>query len=849
MAFKFPYGAMQQLNLDWFIKQFQKLRADWASAEESIAGALQGEIDRAETAMSDVFTARDTAVAAKNDALTAKADALQASANAAQYWQNAANSASAAAGSAGTALQAAEDAETAEANAQTSETNAAASNTQAGVNKFMAEAWAVGTMNGTPVGSGTIQYQNNAKYYAQQASGDAAQTALDRAAVAQDKDDTDAIKDNANAAALRAEGWADGTQNGTPVTSGSPYYENNAKYYKEAAEDVLDSIPPDYSELAAEVSEQSAKIEDVNGVIGYNSITPNSTASSYRLSTTGNAVSASAYKIIKYRVYQGQRLYIVSTIGTNTTDRSFQFQDRESVTTSGNASHIVGTPKDESFFGYVDVPTGATWLIISILKTDTISGVYKSKFGDIEQYHGQLKHLAVGKNIVGSELDVYYPVYLPYGTTVTWAYSDGSVLETTKHIYFYGKNKNYLNYYGFANTGGMTSRTVTLTLSEDVYYILFHHTPTKPMQIEIGSTATEYEPYIDNPVYIKAQLDEFKDSIAKDNYNVFRDKLINAKRKANSGNYNNLTTPDVFTLAHFSDIHNSSTAMKRIQAFKTYFANDLDDMICTGDLVADKISDGISFWTSNSDGSILICIGNHDSLGSGGWSDPEGQGTLYSTYIAPFESNWNAQTVSGHSYWYKDYADKKIRLIALDATIFDSTEQTAQMSWFNDALSGALENSYSVVGAIHFPPMPSNYQKIDCNFSALLHGTSTEMDKYAWATNHEAILTAVDTFINNGGNFVCWVSGHTHWDLVSYDDRHPKQLFVTVSCAMASSTFDERTRSTEESTDLLNVLCVDTARKYVKILRYGAEWDDCLRHIGSCIIKYDANPPAVVYQE
>ena len=44
--------------------------------------------------------------------------------------------------------------------------------------------------------------------------------------------------------ALEAEGYAVGEQNGVPVTSGSPYYENNAKYYSEqSARSIPD--PPD----------------------------------------------------------------------------------------------------------------------------------------------------------------------------------------------------------------------------------------------------------------------------------------------------------------------------------------------------------------------------------------------------------------------------------------------------------------------------------------------------------------------------------------------------------------------------------------------------------------------------
>lgn len=351
MAFKFPYGAMQQLNLDWFIKQFQKLRADWATAEENIAGSLQDEIDRAEDALSDVFAARDTAVSAKNDAVQAKSDALQASANAAQYWQNAANSASNAAGSAGTALQAAEDAETAE-------TNAAASNTQSGVNKFMAEAWAVGTMNGTPVGSGTIQYNNNAKYYAQQASGDAAQTALDRAAVAQDKDDTDTIKDNANAAALRAEGYADGTQNGTPVTSGSPYYENNAKYYKEAAEDVLESIPPDYTELADEVASQSEKINELKAVINEDNIIYNGTTTAETTVFTSDDVA------VGDKIYYELRKAGASSYGLmfyNSSDTRIAYMGRAG--SAYGSSEYVNVTEIPTTFAYAKISSGVEAII------------------------------------------------------------------------------------------------------------------------------------------------------------------------------------------------------------------------------------------------------------------------------------------------------------------------------------------------------------------------------------------------------------------------------------------------------------------------------------------------------
>lgn len=46
--------------------------------------------------------------------------------------------------------------------------------------------------------------------------------------------------------ALKSEGFAVGEQNGTPVSSDSPYHENNAKYYAEKTEDALAQILTNY---------------------------------------------------------------------------------------------------------------------------------------------------------------------------------------------------------------------------------------------------------------------------------------------------------------------------------------------------------------------------------------------------------------------------------------------------------------------------------------------------------------------------------------------------------------------------------------------------------------------------
>lgn len=92
----------------------------------------------------------------------------------------------------------------------------------ASTNGLKAEGYAVGKQNGTDVGSGSEYYHNNAKYYKEQASSSAT-TASTSAS-------------SASTNGLKSEGYAVGKQNGTDVSSGSEYYHNNAKYYKEQAE-------------------------------------------------------------------------------------------------------------------------------------------------------------------------------------------------------------------------------------------------------------------------------------------------------------------------------------------------------------------------------------------------------------------------------------------------------------------------------------------------------------------------------------------------------------------------------------------------------------------------------------
>lgn len=135
------------------------------------------------------------------------------------------------------------DAEDARDDANASKLEAAGSSNTSMLFAYDSEAYAVGKRNEQDVESSDIAYQNNSKYYKDQAlaakndayaSAGTAMTAKNDTLTALDT--VIALSQSASRKALVSEGFAVGEQDEVPVSSDSPYYENNAKYYAEYAE-------------------------------------------------------------------------------------------------------------------------------------------------------------------------------------------------------------------------------------------------------------------------------------------------------------------------------------------------------------------------------------------------------------------------------------------------------------------------------------------------------------------------------------------------------------------------------------------------------------------------------------
>ena len=281
--------------------------------------------------------------------------------------------------------------------------------------------------------------------------------------------------------------------------------------------------------------------------------------------------------------------------------------------------------------------------------------------------------------------------------------------------------------------------------------------------------------------------------------------------------YQGRTIP--LSLFHFSDIHGDETELKRytefLQKYKKYF----DDAVCTGDLIPGNYYDDFSFWGKVKGAEkILMTIGNHDLLKDKNWDwskKPTDQET-FDRYFAPFIKNWDVKYEEGKTYYYKDYPEKRFRIIALNCGLVGDDE-IAQFNWFEKLITDALVKDLAVVILYHYPLR--DMVNIKCNW--------TDPDKYevGWTDDINKYQDTLDKFIENGGDFVCWLGGHTHWELVGYSKNHPNQLCICIDAASRwqAEVYDDIFRyDGTRSQDLANAFVADRYSNTIKLIRIGA---------------------------
>lgn len=313
------------------------------------------------------------------------------------------------------------------------------------------------------------------------------------------------------------------------------------------------------------------------------------------------------------------------------------------------------------------------------------------------------------------------------------------------------------------------------------------------------------------------------------------EEINNRSVKVGVQNASKMASP--LKLVHFSDLHRDVNALNRIRASVKYVCPNADNVICTGDIVADTYAEITSWWIPE----FMTCIGNHDTASYNGaynWTALT-MAQRDEMYISPFEAYWGIVHTAGTSYYYKDYPTAHIRLIVMDAMLYSGTpgaEATAQTEWLANLLASAITGGLHVIIAIHAPHGGS--VPVACSFTKL---GQENMYVNVDCNTPDVVINTVATAIGNGLHFIGYICGHTHQDAIWDCTGDRSQLMYNITCAAVDQTaqWENSDQYRSDELDAFNVLTIDTASTTIKILRGGgANTDVALRPRVSMVINY-----------
>lgn len=392
---------------------------------------------------------------------------------------------------------------------------------------------------------------------------------------------------------------------------------------------------------------------------------------------------------------------------------------------------------------------------------------------------------------------------------------DGS---KTAAISLYDKNKTFISVIDWTNDAEVDN--------SNVYYIRI---AARKSAANPDISDSDIEDIASNIVIKRRIAENALSNVSDDSTNAKEELITNALRKTAAADY------DIFNLLHFSDLHGNAARLENViefyNSFKTKYA--IQDALLTGDIVYAKYSNGMSWFDAVDDSeNILLVIGNHDATEAtiDYETNEHTQAELWDQYYSTRISNWNVVNTSGNTYYYKDYSDSGIRLIVLNSML-GGDDATAQLTWLEGVLDSALNEELAVIVSCHY--RSNSAQKLSCNF------TDRNMNLVNYTKNALSpdAMALVQNFISSGGEFVCYLCGHMHTDIVSYNSDYPSQLFVSVVDAYGFTNY-QSDLDRKSYPNAFNLFFVDRSNHCFKIVRMGADCDSYLRSRDCITVDY-----------
>lgn len=307
-----------------------------------------------------------------------------------------------------------------------------------------------------------------------------------------------------------------------------------------------------------------------------------------------------------------------------------------------------------------------------------------------------------------------------------------------------------------------------------------------------------------------------------------------------------------FCMLIAGDTHTDPTRCDSIiEMFNEIDAFDAGVML--GDIAGNTFADSIAYYEDALEGITvekpwLTVLGNHDVRNATSDTD------LYTKYgdCLQYANLASGESVSGKMYYYKDFASYKIRIIVLMQYDYTYTGELcfgqSQIDWFIATLN-STPSDYGVIIAEHTNPSRYMTYEMDTQFTsdtwrrsnyaptvmsgdpvpdivdAWINGTSiSQTYNYAYDNPPTALSVSADFTSRGEGEFITYLGGHWHMDVLGYPTSYTNQMDYHVPAAglSAATQGDLPRKSGTLSEDSFCVLGVDREKKTVKVFHIGA---------------------------
>ena len=438
-----------------------------------------------------------------------------------------------------------------------------------------------------------------------------------------------------------------------------------------------------------------------------------------------------------------------------------------------------------------------------------------------------------------------HPVIYEAGTSIRYVVDEDCYVCINGRTFDYDKNqqviwlstefeKDYFNNGEFAEfypshsaVAKLANLKKSFTIGNTVYPnpITFLHLSDVHNKIDnyirILKFNSKFKNYIDDVI--------LSGDIAGQNYQIFDDRFLSLDNKVLFvlGNhdiykyYVTFTVSGITTSPEIGSVYNFDNL--------TYVIDEVD--ITSGSGTIKTIQSGGNITSTSGELTKENGVGDDTISFSNAVESNAPRKACYDRYFANV-SNWGVVQPSdaasvGKNYYYKDYTDGSstiLRLVVIDCMFWDQS----QADWLSDVLNDALTNNIPIIGSQHFPlHSDSNVNKILCPFSSEQDEKFFTAGEFLWNGSVEI----VETFINSGGYFVCWLCGHMHFDYTYWINAYPNQLWVSVASAAGEGTWSDRAWVYgTDAWDTFNVVSVDTNKKWLKVARFGVPYNIAMQH-------------------